>query len=54
MVLMLALMLVWGGLVAYASEQARGKPRKIPPATVAQPKAAGAFDETESATDLAL
>ena len=25
MVLMLALMLVWGGLVAYASEQARGK-----------------------------
>jgi hypothetical protein len=25
MLLMLALMLVWGGLVAYASEQARGK-----------------------------
>jgi len=29
---MLALMLVWGGLVAYASEQARGKPRSAPQA----------------------
>lgn len=29
MVLMLALMLVWGGLVAYASEQARGKSPRV-------------------------
>jgi RsiW-degrading membrane proteinase PrsW (M82 family) len=29
MVLMLALMLVWGGLVAYASEQMRGQPRGL-------------------------
>ena len=30
MVLMLALMLVWGGLVAYASEQARGRSPRTP------------------------
>jgi RsiW-degrading membrane proteinase PrsW (M82 family) len=30
MILMLALMLVWGGLVAYASEQLRGKPPAAP------------------------
>jgi RsiW-degrading membrane proteinase PrsW (M82 family) len=52
MLLMLALMLVWGGLVAYASEQARGKHRNVAPVPAA--KAAGAFNEPESATDLAL
>jgi hypothetical protein len=53
MVLMLALMLVWGGLVAYASEQARGKPRKPTQPTAPAAKPAGAFDEPE-ATDLAV
>lgn len=40
MLLMLALMLVWGGLVAYASEQARGKAPRGPRARGAGPAAA--------------
>lgn len=55
MLLMLALMLVWGGLVAYASEQARGKSRMRPSAARStQPSPAGPFDENEPTTDLAV
>jgi RsiW-degrading membrane proteinase PrsW (M82 family) len=52
MLLMLALMLVWGGLVAYASEQSRDKP----PRGTAGPRAASeVIDEDETpATDLPL
>ena len=56
MVLMLALMLVWGGLVAYASEQARGKPRKAE-RTIATATGEGADvldEDSESATGLSV
>jgi hypothetical protein len=53
MVLMLALMLVWGGLVAYASEQARGPRKARQPCEV--PNGAGALDDDEEgATELSV
>ena len=52
MLLMLALMLVWGGLVAYASEQARGKSRKAPGARVGAQRADALPDCAAPATDL--
>jgi hypothetical protein len=48
---MLALMLVWGGLVAYASEQARGRAPKAKSRTTGAP-IAPIPDDTEPATHL--
>ena len=53
MVLMLALMLVWGGLVAYASEQARGKPPRAQ-RSGPTPRGAGALDDDEVASELSV